>query len=230
MDSELRPGPASMAGLVWLARVGAVPIDAWRCAMGWAKSTAISHARRLEGEGWAARYAMTRGSGHLVVATRRGVQVSGLGVSAPSPPSAPWWAHDCACAWTAAWLSVRGRDWHGPREVLGDADLAGEIEWRTGSGLRRAGHRPDLAVVIPDGTVAIEAELERKSNNRLGAILSLYSRWIREERLAGVMYVCADQRLAERVSAYGSEVGIREGALRTLLVEQVRQEALGARR
>jgi hypothetical protein len=125
---------------------------------------------------------------------------------------------------------VRGRDWHGPREVLGDADLAGEIEWRTGSGLRRAGHRPDLAVVIPDGTVAIEAELERKSNNRLGAILSLYSRWIREERLAGVMYVCADQRLAERVSAYGSEVGIREGALRTLLVEQVRQEALGARR
>lgn len=87
-----------------------------------------------------------------------------------------------------------------------------------------------MAVVIPDGTVAIEAELERKSNNRLGAILSLYSRWIREERLAGVMYVCADQRLAERVSAYGSEVGIREGALRTLLVEQVRQEALGARR
>lgn len=229
MSSELRPGPASIAGLQWMVRVGAVPIDAWRCAMGWAKSTAVSHAQRLEGEGWAARYPMTRGTGRLVVATRRGVQVSGLAVSAPSAPSPAWWAHDCACAWTAAWLSVRGREWRGPREVLVDSDLAGQIEWSTGAGRRRAGHRPDLAVVMRGGVVAIEAELERKSNSRLGAILSLYARWVSDRQLAGVMYVCADRPLAARISTYGHQAGLSEGALRTVLLEEVRQQALEAR-
>jgi len=197
--------------------------------MGWAKSTASFHAKRLEAAGWALRYPMIRGEGHLVVATRRGVQVCGLAVSAPSPPSSALWAHDCACAWTAAWLSVRGREWRGPREVMADAGLAGQIEWGTGRGRRRAGHRPDLAVVIPAGTVAIEVELERKSNNRLAAILGLYARWVQEERLAGVMYVCADERLAERIASYGQQAGIREGALRTILLDEVRGHALEAR-
>jgi hypothetical protein len=35
-------------------------------------------------------------------------------VSAESAPAPTWWAHDCACAWTAAWLTLRGRDWRGP--------------------------------------------------------------------------------------------------------------------
>ena len=101
---EPLPGPASLAGLAWLARVGPAPVEAWRSAMGWSVSVAGSHARRLERAGWLARHRMTRGQGSLLAATRRGVRMSGLAVSAPATPAPTWWAHDCACAWTAAWL------------------------------------------------------------------------------------------------------------------------------
>jgi hypothetical protein len=37
MGRVLRPGPASMEGLRWLARVGLAPLEAWRCAMGWSE-------------------------------------------------------------------------------------------------------------------------------------------------------------------------------------------------
>ena len=139
--------------------------------MGWCSSVASSHARRLERQGWLERHRMTRGKGSLLVATRRGVRMSGLAVGAAATPAPTWWDHDCACAWTAAWLSVRGREWRGPREVLADPELKGELEWLTGTGWRRSGHRPDLAVVMETGTVAIEVELQRKADKRLRAIL-----------------------------------------------------------
>ena len=78
--AELLPGPASMAGLAWLVRVGPTPLEAWRSAMGWCLSVAGSHARRLERQGWLERHRMTRGRGSLLVATRRGVRMSGLAV------------------------------------------------------------------------------------------------------------------------------------------------------
>ena len=119
MAGELRAGPASMAGLEWLVRVGPVPMEAWAVAMGWGDRVARSHASRLEREGWLERHRMLRGDGSLLVATRRGVRMTGLAVSAPAAPEPTWWAHDCACAWTAAWLTVRGaQEWQGPREVL----------------------------------------------------------------------------------------------------------------
>ena len=55
--------------------------------------------------------------------------------------------------------------------MLADPRLKGELEWLTGNGWRRRGHRPDLAVVMATGTVAIEVELQRKADNRLRAIL-----------------------------------------------------------
>ena len=171
--------------------------------MGWCVSVAGSHARRLEREGWLERYRMTRGQGSLLVATRRGVRMSGLAVGAPSAPAPTWWAHDCACAWTAAWLSVRGRDWRGPREVLADPRLKGELEWLTRNGWRRSGHRPDLAAVMPTGMVAIEVELQRKADKRLRAVLGLYGQWLTERRITGLIYVCRDEAGAERVRELG---------------------------
>ena len=58
---ELRAGPASMAGLEWLVRVGPVPMEAWGCAMGWGDRVARSHASRLEREGWLERHRMLQG-------------------------------------------------------------------------------------------------------------------------------------------------------------------------
>jgi hypothetical protein len=85
--AELLPGPASMAGLAWLVRVGPTPLEAWRSGMGWSLSAAGSHARRLERQGWLERHRMTRGKGSLLVATRRGVRMSGLEVGAPATPA-----------------------------------------------------------------------------------------------------------------------------------------------
>jgi hypothetical protein len=90
MGRVLKPGPASMEGLGWLARVGPAPLDAWRCAMGWSEVAARSHARRLETEGWLERYPMTRGSGSLFVATRTGVRVLGLNLRPAGPPAPTW--------------------------------------------------------------------------------------------------------------------------------------------
>ncbi len=130
---ELRAGPASMAGLEWLVRVGPAPMDAWAVAMGWGDRVARSHASRLEREGWLERHRMLRGDGSLLVATRRGVRMTGLAVSAPAAPEPTWWAHDCACAWTAAWLTVRGaQEWQGPREVLSDPRLKRTVYWSSG--------------------------------------------------------------------------------------------------
>jgi hypothetical protein len=163
MGRELRPGPASLAGLEWLVRVGPVPMEAWAVAMGWGDRVARSHARRLEREGWVERHRMLRGDGSLLVATRRGVRMTGLAVSAPAAPEPTWWAHDCACAWTAAWLTVRGaQQWQGPREVLADPRLKRSVYWSSTGGLRRAGHRPDLTLRAEAGLIPVEVELERK--------------------------------------------------------------------
>jgi hypothetical protein len=46
--------------------------------MGCSEVAARSHARRLEREGWLARFPMTRGEGSLFVATWTGISVLGL--------------------------------------------------------------------------------------------------------------------------------------------------------
>lgn len=190
---------------------------------------AKSHARRLESCGWIERHRMTHGQGSLLVATRRGVRICQLQLTAAAAPQPTSWAHDCACAWTAAWLSVRGRDWRGPREVLADATLKGDITWRTGAGTRRVSHRPDLAVRIPAGVVAVEVELQRKANRRLSAVLSLYRQWLAEDRITGVIYICAGSTGAERIKTFAGEVGLPADAVRTELIANVREQASEAR-
>jgi hypothetical protein len=153
--------------------------------------------------------------------------MSGLPVSAPAAPAPTWWAHDCACAWTAAWLSLRGRDWRGPREVLVDPRLKGELEWMTGSGWRRQGHRPDLAVIVPAGIVAVEVELQRKADKRLRSVIRMYGNWIAERRLAGVVYVCGSDARAEQIREVAGTAGLPSGALRTELLADVQSQAQG---
>ncbi len=152
---------------------------------------------------------------------------SGLAVSASAAPSPTLWAHDCACAWTAAWFTVRGADWQGPREVLTDPDLKGDLEWQTRSGWRRTAHRPDLTVLIADGPVAVEVELQRKAEKRLGAVLSLYRRWLDESRIAGVVYVCANPNIAERIRRHSVDAGLPARAMRIELLDAVREQATG---
>jgi hypothetical protein len=199
MGRVLKPGPASLDGLRWLARVGPAPLDAWRCAMDWSEVAARSHARRLETEGWLARYPMTRGSGALFVATRIGVQVLGLHVRAAGPPAPTWWAHHCACAWAVALMDVRGYPYLAERELLENDTWSGQIRWTDGKGPHHARHRPDLVVHEKGFDQPVEVELAHKSMARLRGILTLHAAWRSEGRSNGVVYVCGDQDVADRV-------------------------------
>ena len=91
MSRAVGPGSASLEGLRWLASVGPAPLDAWGTAMGWATSTAFSHAARLIGAGLMASCSMRRGHGSLFYATDRGVRDCGVDAAAPrsSRPRVP---------------------------------------------------------------------------------------------------------------------------------------------
>ena len=106
----VRPGPSTVAGLKWLAKVGPAPLGAWGIAMGWGQAAVYSHARRLRAESWLAMCSRTRGEGSLVYASRTGVRYADVAAAAVEKRPAPvTWPHCEACAWTAAWLTVRGR-------------------------------------------------------------------------------------------------------------------------
>jgi len=229
MSRRLRPGPATVKGLSWLARVGPAPIEAWACAMGWAPGTARRHAATLSRVGWMSRVAMAHGRGSLLFATRQGVQVSGV-AAAPVPAPAPTcWGHLVGCAWVAAWLTVRGREMLAPRELLLEDSWRGELPGSRGP---RALHRPDLVGVVPGRRpAAIEVELTRKSKARLRAILSLHADWIATGQCGACVYVCRDESLRELVVGQAGQVGLHvaNGSLRVELLEAIRQLALDGR-
>lgn len=234
MTRTLKPGSGSLAGLRWLASVGAAPMDAWAVAMGWGQSAVYSHASRLSAAGWTASCQMTHGAGSLIYPTPGGVRVAGLLASplaaAPAPTT---WAHCEACAWVAAWLTARGRQMAGPRELLLEDFWCGELEWLERSGIRRRGHCPDLAGGLrADGPMLpIEVELASKSTPRLRAILALHASWIAAGKTAAVIYVCGTQKLAQRIRREGSAVGLasEHKTLRVELLQTIRQAALAAR-
>lgn len=229
----LKPGPSSVAGLKWLAQVGAASLEAWSTAVGWAESTAYSHTLRLRQEGWVERMAMTHGTGALFFATRTGVGVSGVKARALSgPPSAVSWPHVEGSAWTAAWLTARGRDMIGPREILKVREWRGDLVWHEHGETRRRGHRPDLAGRLPSGEVLpIEVELSEKSPARLAAVLGLHASWIRDQRTPAVVYICGTSEVADsvRVAAAGSGLTETVGTIRIELLETIRRQAIDAR-
>ena len=230
MSRVLRPGPGSMRGLEWLARVGPSPLDPWRYAMGWSEVAARHHARRLEREGWLERCPMVRGQGSLFLATRKGVLVLGLPITAAAAPAPTWWAHDSACAWTAAWLTVRGRSFIGPRELLDDPAWSGDLHWRDRSGFKRSGHRPDLIGVVREHRLPLEVELAPKSKPRLEAILSLHLAWFAAGKSDAVIYICGDEDGYRRIKRAAERVGLhnRDDFLRIELLATIKEETVAA--
>jgi hypothetical protein len=234
MGRAVGPGRGSMIGLGWLAGVGPAPLDAWAVAMGWSEPTTFSHASRLISAGLAASCLRRRGAGSLLYATRSGVKEAGVVSAALAAEPAPTtWAHCDACAWVAAWLTARGRQMTGPRQLLADASWRGELEWMERGGLRRRGHRPDLLGGIASGgsLLPIEVELASKSLPRLRAILALHATWVGAGKTPAVIYVCGDGDLAERVRREAGEVGLgsERKTLRVELLSTVRDAAVAAR-
>ena len=229
MGRMLRPGPGSMAGLRWLARCGPSPLDPWRYAMGWSEVAARSHARRLEREGWLERCPMTWGDGSLFLATRKGVLMLGVPLIPASTPAPTWWAHDSACAWTAAWLTVRGRVFLGQREVLSRPEWSGQLHWQDRDSLKRSGHRPDLVALRDSSRFAIEVELAGKSRPRLDVILKLHDDWIRGGKIGGVIYICGNEEGQRRVERSADRVAPFGRKLRLELLDTIKEQTVAAR-
>jgi hypothetical protein len=176
--------------------------------MGWSEVAARNHARRLEREGWLERCPMIRGNGSLFLATRKGLLVLGSSLIASSTPAPTWWAHDSGCAWTAAWLTVRGRTFLGAHEVLTDPEWSGQLSWLDRHSFKRSGHRPDLVGMMGKSRVPIEVELQPKSKARLDAILKLHVAWIGAHKSHGIIYICGDQEGCRRIERAGKRVGL----------------------
>jgi hypothetical protein len=168
---------------------------------------------------------MTWGEGSLFLATRKGVLVLGVPLIPASTPAATWWAHDCACAWAAAWLTVRGRPFLGQREVLSRPDWSGELHWRDRNSFKRSGHRPDLVALVGSG-VAVEVELAGKSRPRLDAILGLHAGWIVSGRSGGVIYVCGGEEGRRRVQRSAERVGLFGRKLRLELLDTIKEQTV----
>jgi hypothetical protein len=80
---------------------------------------------------------------------------------------------------------------------------------------------------MPTGMVAIEVELERKADKRLRAVLGLYGRWLSERRITGLIYVCRNEAVAERVRGLAVATGLPDGAVRIELLSTVQAQARG---
>jgi hypothetical protein len=196
--------------------------------MGWSEVAARSHARRLEDARWLARYPMTRGDGSLFLATRAGVRVLGLPVRPAVAPAPTWWAHHCACAWTAAYLDLREREYLGDRELIQDPGWSAQIAWTDGKGAHQAGHRPDIvAWTAAGGTIPIEVELAQKSAARLKGILRMYRQSRNQGNTSGVLYVCGGQDGADRIARAGEAImGPDRPGIGIRLLDDVRADAI----
>jgi hypothetical protein len=211
---------------MWLARVGPSPLDPWRYAMGWSEVAARSHARRLELEGWLKRVPMLLGEGSLFFATRKGVRMLDVPLIGCTTPAPTWWAHDVACAWTAAWLTVRGRAFLGPRELLVDPGWSGRLELTHRVSGRQLGHRPDLVGLLDDGRIAVEVELAAKSKRRLDAILRLHRAWLWDKKTTGIVYICGSEEGRRRVHRANQRVDVMPGySLRIELLDTIKSQA-----
>jgi hypothetical protein len=147
-------------------------------------------------------------------------------------PASFTWPHCDASAWTATWLTARGRELLGPREMPLRPEWHGQLHWRERGETRRRGHRPDLATRLWDGALLpIEVELTEKSPARLKAVFALHVEWLMSGHSAGVIYICANQTLAEHVQTTGENAGlsVARGTLRVELLQTIKRQALEAR-
>jgi len=199
---------------VWLARVGASSGETWGRAMGWKGSTARSHLLRLEQADLVARVARLSGQGGaLIYPTGLGVHVSGVEATALRRPPAPYtWAHHEACAVMAAYLSLRGREMVGPRELLVNECWVGDLEWEEHGETRRRRHRPDfIASGADERRIAVEVELTPKSPARLRSVLRMYQGWLSEGRIDSLLYLAGSPRERRQLRTEAPKVGLERG-------------------
>ena len=165
-----------------IARVGAAGAEHVMGGFGVGRSQAHARLGRLCGEGLIARRALLYRRPALYVATRAGLRMCGLSHLGVASVSAAGFEH----AWQACSAAVALADARPDWRLLGEREVRGAERERQAllASVRLSGpggggwlHRPDLALLAPDGRVlAIEVELSVKAPRRLAAICRAYAR------------------------------------------------------
>ena len=165
---------------------------------------------------------MVRGEGSLFFATRKGVLVLGLPLIGCTAPAPTWWAHDSACAWAAAWMTVRGRNYLAPRELLVDTEYSGRLDLLHRISVRPLGHRPDFVGLSNGNRIAIEVELAAKSKPRLDSILRMHRDWITAGTTTGLVHICGNEEGRRRIQRANGRVDVMPGySLRIELLDWI---------
>ncbi len=190
----------------YIGRHGIVAIEHVMSAMGVGRTATYNRVATCIERGLLERLDLLRSEPRLLRATRDGLRYAGLGlpVAVPSPGSADHWLR---CATTAQLL---GEEFD-PSQVITERELvlAEQIEerpiasakvgeWLDGSPRL---HRPDLAILTEEGTIAIEVELTSKSPRRLKGVIRA---WRRASWVSEVRYYCepgSTRRAVERAVA-----------------------------
>lgn len=191
--SEDRPRNRDQDLVRYVGRHGIVSIEHVMASTGVGRTAAYRRVGACIEAGLLERLAILRQEPSLLRATRAGLRYAGLGL-----PVAKVSAGEVEHALRCASIARRVERHYGVEHVLSERELvfAEKLEdrrianaeiGRPGS-QRLAKHRPDLAVLRDEGTLAIEVELTPKAPRRLEAILRGWScaHWVSE-----IHYFCA---------------------------------------
>jgi hypothetical protein len=215
------PGPRSMEGLAWLARVDVAGREALRCAMGWSVPGAYSHVQRLAAAGYV--IAVYDREGSVLAITRAGRRA--LRTDGPNLPATrlrdPALRHSRAVSWVAALLTQRQREWVSDSEARHDTAWQVPVLWPG----RRGSHRPDLGAIVARKRVAIEVELSAKATRRLDAIFSGYEHLVAGGKLdGGVLYVSDRADVLAAAQRAATRAGLPAQQFRTSTLERITRD------
>lgn len=215
------PGPRSLEGLRWLARVDVAGLEPWGRAMGFGWRATYSHAARLQAAGLAVRLYDREGSVLAITGAGRRLVCADGGEPRLGATRGLGLRHARAVSWIAALLTVRDREWVSDRELRGRPDWQVPVFWTKCYGT----HRPDAGVVVAGRRVAVEVELSHKAPRRLRAILSGYEALIADGTLdGGLLYISDRADVMSTVARAAARVGLADGVFKTRTLEHVQVE------
>lgn len=202
--------------VAWLARVGAAGAEDVMARFEMGRSWAYARLSRLVADGLLEQKTLLYRQPGLYVASAEGLRwcrLQRLGVYGVGPAGFQHAQHVAAVA-VALHAGLPGWDVLSERQIRvaesDHGDLLASVRVGELSGGRPALHRPDLALISPDGrTVAVEIELSVKAPRRLAAICRGYARarhlervYYLAERAAGcaVIRAVAETRAEDRIT------------------------------
>src|SRR4051794_32699515 len=215
------PGWRSLEALRWLARLEVAGLEPLGLALGLGWRVTYSHVERLAAAGLVGRGYDAGGSGGAVTpAGGREVGADHGDVRAGATHGSGL-RHARAVSWVAALLTLREREWVSDLEARRQPEWLVPVVW-TG---RRAGHRPDLGIVMRERRVAVEVELSLKAPRRLEAILRGYDEALASGALAGgLIYVSDRPDVLAAVRRAAARVGLPDARFRLRPLEEVQAE------